>query len=141
MVGSSLTLIFGYHVSALVVDTSSWVTYFAHTAPSVIDEALAEGRVYLPPIVAAELLSGKMTVRQRAQLESFLLDLPVCEHDLGHWMRVGRLRAQLFLKGISVSTPDAHIAQCALDLKADLLSEDHVFFKIAEKTSLRLSLV
>lgn len=136
-----MTLIFGYHVSALVVDTSSWVTYFAHTASSVIDEALAEGRVYLPPIVAAELLSGKMNVRQRAQLESFLLDLPVCEHDLGHWMRVGRLRAQLFLKGISVSTPDAHIAQCALDLKADLLSEDHVFFKIAEKTSLRLSLV
>ena len=136
-----MTLIFGYHVSALVVDTSSWVTYFAHTASSVIDEALAEGRVYLPPIVAAELLSGKMNARQRAQLESFLLDLPVCEHDLGHWMRVGRLRAQLFLKGISVSTPDAHIAQCALDLKADLLSEDHVFFKIAEKTSLRLSLV
>lgn len=136
-----MTLIFGYHVSALVVDTSSWVTYFAHTASSVIDEALAEGRVYLPPIVAAELLSGKMNARQRAQLESFLLDLPVCEHDLGHWMRVGRLRAHLFLKGISVSTPDAHIAQCALDLKADLLSEAHVFFKIAEKTSLRLSLV
>ena len=136
-----MTLIFGYHVSALVVDTSSWVTYFAHTASSVIDEALAEGRVYLPPIVAAELLSGKMNARQRAQLESFLLDLPVCEHDLEHWMRVGRLRAQLFLKRISVSTPDAHIAQCALDLKADLLSEDHVFFKIAEKTSLRLSLV
>ena len=138
MAGSNLTLIFGYLVSALVVDTSSWVTYFAHTSPSVIDEALAEGRVYLPPIVAAELLSGKMNVRQRAQLESFLLDLPLCEHDLEHWMRVGRLRAHLFLKGISVSTPDAHVAQCALDLKADLLSEDHVFFKIAQKTSLRL---
>ncbi len=53
-------------------------------------------------------------------------------------MRVGRLRAHLFLKGISVSTPDSHIAQCALDLKADLLSEDRIFFKIAQKTSLRL---
>ena len=63
-------------MSALVVDTSNWVTYFAHTGSSVIDEALAEGRVYLPPIVAAELLSGKMTTPQRGQLESFLHDLP-----------------------------------------------------------------
>ena len=54
-------------MSALVVDTSSWVTYLAHTAPSVIDETLAEGRVYLPPIVVAELLSGKMTTPQRGQ--------------------------------------------------------------------------
>ena len=125
-------------MSALVVDTSSWVTYFAHTAQSVIDEALAEGRVYLPPIVAAELLSGKMTNRQRGQLESFLLELPLCDRSLQHWIRVGNLRAELSLKGLSVSTPDAHIAQCAVDLNADLLSEDQVFFKIAQKISLRI---
>lgn len=125
-------------MSALVVDTSSWVTYFAHTASSVIDEALAEGRVYLPPIVVAELLSEKMTTRQRRQLESFLLDLPLCEHSLEHWMRVGSFRAHLFSKGLSVSTPDAHIAQCALDLNAELLSEDQVFSKVAQKTSLQL---
>ena len=138
MAGSNLILIFRSLVSALVVDTSSWVTYFAHTAPSVIDEALAEGRLYLPPVVVAELLSGRMTPRQRRQLESFLLDLPLCEQNLEHWMRVGRLRAHLFSKGVSVSTPDAHIAQCALDLNADLLSEDQVFSRISQKTSLRL---
>ena len=125
-------------MSALVVDTSSWVTYLAHTAPSVIDEALAEGRVYLPPLVAAELLSGKMTPRQRAQLESLLLDLPLCNQHVEHWMRVGHLRSHLSSKGLSISTPDAHIAQCAIDLKAELLSEDHVFFKISQKTALRL---
>lgn len=43
-------------MSALVVDTSGWVTSFAQRGPSVIDEALAEGRVYLSPVVAAELL-------------------------------------------------------------------------------------
>lgn len=138
MAGSSLTLIFRSLVSALVVDTSSWVTYFAHRDPSVIDEALAEGRVYLSPVVAAELLSGKMTPLQRAHLESFLLALPLCTHGLDHWMRVGRLRAQLFLKGVSVSTPDAYVAQCALDVNADLLSEDHVFSAVAQKTALRL---
>ena len=125
-------------MSALVVDTSSWVTYFAHTASSVIDEALAEGRGYLPPVVAAELLSGRMTSRQREQLEAFLVDLPLCDQSVEHWMRVGRLRALLSLKGIRVSTPDAHIAQCALDLNASLLSEDYIFPKIAQKTALQL---
>ena len=125
-------------MSALVVDTSSWVTYLGGTAPSVIDEALAEGRIYLPSIVVAELLSGKMTLRQREQLESFLLDLPLCDHSFEHWVRVGHLRAQMFSKGLSVSTPDAHVAQCALDLGADLLSEDQIFLKVSQKTSLRL---
>ncbi len=125
-------------MSALVVDTSSWVTYLAGTTPSVIDDALAEGRVYLPPIVVAELLSGKMTARQRGQLESFLLDLPLCDQSFEHWVRVGSLRATLFSKGLSISTPDAHIAQCAVDLNADLLSEDQIFFKVSQKTSLRV---
>lgn len=126
-------------MSALVVDTSSWVTYLADTSPSVIDEALAEGRVYIPPIVIAELLSSKMTKRQRGDLKSFLLDLPLCDLSFEHWVRVGSLRAHLFSKGLSISTPDAHVAQCAVDLNADLLSEDQVFFKISQKTALRLS--
>ena len=125
-------------MSALVVDTSSWITYFSHTAPSLIDEALGEGRVYLSPVVVAELTSGKMTSGQRTELESFLDDLPLCDSDFEHWVRVGRLRAQFFSKGLSVSTPDAHLAQCAIDLDADLLSEDRVFRQIAKQTSLKL---
>ncbi|MDR4493624.1 MAG: type II toxin-antitoxin system VapC family toxin [Nitrospirales bacterium] len=125
-------------MSALVVDTSSWVSYFSSSGPSVIDEALAEGRIFLPPVVVAELVSGRLTFRQRADLESFLSDLPLCAVDFEHWLRVGALRAQLSSVGISVSTPDAHIAQCALDLHGDLLSEDGIFLKIAKKTALKL---
>ncbi len=127
-------------MSALVVDTSSWASYFASSDPSVIDEALAEGRVFLPPLVTAELLSGRLTARQRADLESFLADLPLCGVDVEHWLRVGSLRAHLFSIGLSVSTPDAHIAQCALDLSGALLSEDAIFVKIAQKTTLKLDL-
>lgn len=125
-------------MSALVVDTSSWVSYFSSSGPSVIDEALVEGRVFLPPLVAAELVSGRLTSRQRTELESFLADLPLCEVDFAHWLRVGLLRAKLFAVGISVSTPDAHIAQCALDLHGELLSEDAIFLKVAKKTSLKV---
>jgi predicted nucleic acid-binding protein len=125
-------------VSALVVDTSSWIAYFAGGGSELIDEALSAGSVRLPPIVAAELLSGKLSAGDQSELESLLRDLTPCPADLDHWFRVGALRARLQAKGVSVSTPDAHVAQCALDASAVLLSEDKVFERIAAHTALRL---
>ncbi len=125
-------------MSALVVDTSSWISYFNDGENSIIDEALTEGRIYLSGIIAAELTSGNMSTRHRSDLESFLGDLPLIEHDLSHWCRVGQLRAGLISKGLTVSTPDAHVAQCALDLQAELLTKDKIFTKISQKVSLKL---
>jgi predicted nucleic acid-binding protein len=126
-------------VSALVVDTSSWISYFAGRGSALIEDALAEARVHLPPVVAAEIVSGRLAPTARRALEDLLTDLPLCVSDLQHWLRVGRLRADMRAKGLSVSTPDAHVAVCALDLGADLLSEDRIFRAIATKTPLRLA--
>ena len=126
-------------MSALVVDTSSWIAYFAGAARPAIEEALEEGRAWLPAVVAAELLSGRLTARQRRRLTSLLDDLPLAPFDRGHWVRVGSLRAFLRGKGVAVSTPDAHVAQCALDLGAELLTEDRVFRLVASHTDLRLA--
>jgi predicted nucleic acid-binding protein len=125
-------------VSALVVDTSSWSRYFRGEESGPIEDALGEGRVYLPVVVAAELLSAKMTPRRRGELETLLGDLPPCGVDRDHWLRVGHLRAALFARGVSVSTPDAHIAQCTIDLDGSLLSHDGIFRIIAKHASLRL---
>jgi len=126
-------------VSALVVDTSSWISYFAERGGTgLVEEALAEGRVHLPPVVAAELLSGKLRAADRADLEDLLADLPLCGADRRHWFRVGSLRASLLSRGLSVSTPDAHVAQCALDLGASLLTEDRVFRAMARHLPLTL---
>lgn len=127
-------------MSALVIDTSVWVAYFAGAGPAIIDRALEEGRVWLPPVVAAELASGTPNARQRALLEDLLADLPLCDCDLGHWLRVGELRSQLARKGVATSTPDAHIAQCAIDLDADLLTADKIFRQISRVTRLRLAI-
>ena len=126
-------------MSALVVDTSSWVSYFAGRGSDLVDEALAEGRVLLPPVVAAELLSGTLQPREQARLEDFLAHLELCPSDLSHWLRVGRLRAGLRRAGLSVSTPDAHVAQCTLDCHGSLLTEDLIFGKIASLGRLRLA--
>jgi tRNA(fMet)-specific endonuclease VapC len=126
-------------VSALVIDTSSWIAYFREgSGDAIIEPALEEGTVYLPPVVAAELLSGRMAERARGDLEEFLLTLPLCPADVAHWFRVGRLRNSLATKGLSLSTPDAHVAQCALDLGADLLSADTIFCLVARRTKLSL---
>ena len=59
--------------------------------------------------------------------------------DPEHWFRVGKLRAGLRAEGLSVSTPDAHVAQCAIDTGGVLLTEDRVFEKIAKIVLLRLA--
>jgi predicted nucleic acid-binding protein len=125
-------------VNVLVVDTSSWITYFKEGRGDDLDLALREARVYLAPVVAAELMSGKLNNADRAKLAGLLSDLPLCNCDLDHWIRVGELRAKLRARGLAVSTPDAHVAQCALDLNGYLISEDSIFSKIAKVTPLRL---
>ena len=126
-------------MSALVVDTSSWIAWLAGGGSSLVDEALEEGRLHLPVIVAAELLSGRLDASERAELQDMLSDLPAIGTDLEHWFRVGKLRASLLPKGVSVSTPDAHVAQCALDLKGTLLTEDRIFRLMSKHVALELS--
>ncbi len=117
-------------MDVIVVDTSSWISYLKGNENDDLDSALQEGRVYLSPVVLAELVSGKMEENKRSDLVHFLRDLPLCLNDFDHWLRVGIFRANLLSKGLTVSTPDAHVAQCALDLKGYLMSEDLVFKKI-----------
>lgn len=128
----------GRAVNGLIVDTSTWIQYFKNGGYPEIDLALKEGRVYLPPVVAAELISGIRKVAQKKELEAFLGELPLCESNLDHWIRVGSLRSMLLSKAFTISTPDAHIAQCAIDLGCYLLTEDMIFSKIAKAAGLRI---
>jgi hypothetical protein len=126
-------------VSGLVVDTSVWIDFFAGRPASALEEGLSQGTVALPPLVVAELVSGARQERQRAAIADLVRDLPVHETPLDHWIRVGDLRRRLAERGATVSTPDAHVAQCAIDRDAVLLTRDDVFNKIAKATSLRIT--
>ncbi len=122
----------------VVVDTSVWIDFFAGGAASALEDALRAGSVVLPPIVVAELLSGARRPRDRSAIRELLDDLPLHDTPRAHWVRVGELRRALAESGLSVSTPDAHVAQCALDRDAILLSRDGVFKRIARRSPLRL---
>lgn len=126
------------NVLPVVVDTCSWINYFKGMYEETIDRALQNGSVFLPPIVASELISGLKTAKDISQLCDFFADLTILELDFSHWVRVGALRGQLLKKGLTISIPDCHVAQFALDLKANLISEDRIFEKIAKFSDLKI---
>jgi tRNA(fMet)-specific endonuclease VapC len=126
-------------VSGLVADTSVWIDFFAGRPAPGLEEGLAQGAVTLPPVVVAELVSGARRPKQRAAIADLVRDLAVHATPVEHWIRVGELRRRLAEKGVAVSTPDAHVAQCALDRNAVLLARDDVFTRIAKETSLRVA--
>ena len=125
-------------VNVIVVDTSAWISYFRGTTHPDLELALKEGRVFLPPVVIAELLSARLKPSQKEALVSLLGELPMCDASFNHWVRVGELRARVASKGLNVSTPDTHVAQCCLDLDGYLLSEDSIFKKVARVSGLKL---
>jgi hypothetical protein len=125
-------------VSAVVADTSVWVDFFAGRPVSGLEQALRQGLVVVPPIVVAELISGARRPRDRAAILGLVEELPVHETPTEHWVRVGDLRRRLASRGVSISTPDAHVAQCALERDALLLSRDAIFARVAEASNLRV---
>lgn len=125
-------------MNVIVVDTSSWIKYFAGENNPDLELALKEARVYLPAIVVAELLSARMSEKNKSELIAFLKELPLCESTFDHFLKVGELRASLAKSGFNISTPDAHIAQCTLDLDGYLMSEDKIFEKVSKKIDLRI---
>ena len=129
------------HVSGVVVDTSVWIDFFAGSPAPALEDALAHGTAVLPPIVIAELVSGARRPRERAAIADLIADLGLHDTPREHWIRVGELRRRLAARGLSLSTPDAHVAQCALDRDALLLTRDAVFRMVARHTRLRLAQV
>ena len=124
-------------MAGVVVDTSVWIDFFAGRPAEELEQALISGAAVIPPLVVAELVSGASS-QQRGAIGELLQDAPVHETPLDHWVRVGDLRRELARKGVAVTIPDAHVAQCALDRDAVLLSSDAVFSRIARHTALRL---
>ncbi len=125
-------------MAGVVIDTSCWIDFFGGVGAGSVEEALAHGAAILPPIVVAELISGARSAGDRAAIGELLQDAPLHETPLEHWIRVGDLRRRLAAKGVQITIPDAHVAQCALDRDAVLLTRDAVFARIAEHVPLRL---
>ena len=126
-------------MSGVVVDTSVWIDFLAGVPVPELEDALTRGIVVLAPVVVAELISGARRPRDRVAIADLLQELPLHDTPIDHWIRVGELRRHLGEHGVTVSTPDAHVAQCAIDRDALLLSRDTVFQRIARHSKLKVT--
>jgi predicted nucleic acid-binding protein len=124
-------------VAGSVLDTSVLIG-FRYRPISIVAEAISAGDAVIPPLVVAELMTGAVAPWQREEIGDLLQEVPVYETRLGHWMDVGLLRQHLARKGLKLTLPDAHIAQCAIERDAALITRDAVFAKIANHTALRV---
>jgi len=126
-------------VAGVVIDTSVWIDALAGEKIQSVVDALDDGSAIIPPLVIAELVTGAETMATRQAIGEFLQEAEVHKTPLGHWIDVGDLRRSLARKGVNVTLPDAHVAQCALDRDAFLLARDSIFAAIAKHAPLRLA--
>lgn len=126
-------------MAVIVSDTSTWIDYLQGQPNELLRVALDEGTVVLPPLVVAEMVAGAITMEERTAVGEIVQEALLHTTSLAHWIDVGILRRDLRRKGVTVTLPDAHIAQCAIELDALLLTRDAVFTQIAQHTALRVT--
>ncbi len=126
-------------MNGAVADTTEWIEYLAMRPAPAFRQWLESGSIVVPPVVLTELTSGARSREEQFVIEDLLADLPMHDGSFQHCARAGELRRTLRTKGISVSSLDALVAQCALDLDAPLLTRDAIFWKIAAHTKLRIA--
>lgn len=122
----------------IAADTSTWIAFLEGAkGPDVelLDRALRERQVVMPPIVLTELLSDPQLPSSVAKT---LSDIPMIEIEDGFWQRAGALRAKMLSKRRKARLGDALIAQCCADRDVPLLTRDRDFQAFAEATGLNI---
>jgi predicted nucleic acid-binding protein len=122
----------------IAADTSTWIAFLEGAkGPDVelLDRALRERQVLIPPVVLTELLSDPQLPSSVAKT---LSDLPIIEIEAGFWQRAGALRAKILAKHRKARLSDALIAQCCTDRDVPLLTRDRDFQAFAEAAGLNL---
>ena len=122
----------------IACDTSSLIAYLEGGAGAdvdVVDAALADKVVVLPPVVLSELLSDPGLP---AEVAGVLLSLPLMAISDGYWERVGRCRARVLSAGRTARLADSLIAQSCMDHQLPLVTRDRDFRHFADLAGLRL---
>ena len=115
----------------IAADTSTWVAYLEGLTGDdirLLDRALDDRQVLMPPVVLAELLSDPGLAPEAA---AAFLDLPLMPIDEGYWQRAGALRARVLARKRKARLGDALIAQSCVDRNVSLLTRDRDFFAFA----------
>ena len=122
----------------IAADTSTWVAFLEGVAGDdvrLLDKALEDRQVLMPPVVLTELLSDP---KLPADVAETLSEVPLIEIGSSYWQRAGVLRAKVLAKRRKARLGDALIAQSCIDQDVPLLTRDRDFLAFAEAAGLDL---
>jgi predicted nucleic acid-binding protein len=122
----------------IAADTSTWIALIQGNNGKdveLLDAALQDRQVLMPPVVIAEILSDAKLPKAIA---GSLSDIPMIDIADGYWERVGELRAKVLAKRRKARLGDALIAQSCLDRGIPILTRDRDFRAFAEAAALDL---
>ena len=122
----------------IAADTSTWVAFLEGEPGDdviVLDQALKDQQVLMPPVVLTELLSDPGL---SAAVAHILLQVPLIEVAAEYWRRAGGLRAKVLARQRKARLGDALIAQSCLDRGVPLITRDRDFRSFAQAAGLRL---
>ena len=122
----------------IAVDTSSWIAYLQDDSRAdvlLVDQALTDRQVCLPPVVLAELLSDP---KLSSQVISLLRALPLLAVTDGYWGRAGFLRAKLLAAKRKAPLADTLITQSCLDHDVRLIARDSGYRHFSRIAGLKL---
>lgn len=123
----------------IAADTSTWIAFIQGDSGKdvqLLDGALQDRRVLMPPAVLAEVLSD---AKLPATIANSLVDIPLIETTDGYWERAGRLRAKVLAKGRRARLGDALIAQNCVDRGIPLITRDKDFRVFADTAGLKIA--
>ena len=122
----------------IAIDTSSLIAFLTGLRGrdvDLLDLALQNKQMILPPVVLTEILSDPKLPKS---VGSLLKTVPVLEISEGYWERSGVLRAKIILKGLRARLADTLIAQSCLDHDIALITRDGDFRHFARHGGLKL---
>lgn len=122
----------------IAVDTSSMIAFLQGDPGDdvdVVQSALDQCQLALPPVVLTELLSDPAVTRA---VRTLLAGLPILDIEPGYWERAGVLRASVLKQKKKARVADSLIAQSCLDQSTPLLTRDRDFRHFARAAGLPL---
>ena len=122
----------------IAADTSTWIAFFQGAAGrdvELLDRALGDRQVLMPPPVLTELLSDP---KLRSDVRATLSELPLLQIADGFWGRAGELRATVLRGRRKARLGDALIAQACVDNGVPLITRDRDFRAFADAAGLDL---
>lgn len=119
-------------------DTSTWVAFLQGDADEdtvLLEKALKDRQIVMPPVVLTELLSDPGLP---SELAAAFLDVPLIQLTDGFWRRTGELRAKVLAKRHRARLGDALISQSCMDEGVPLITRDKDFQAFAKYAGLKI---